>query len=128
MDEFIIQLPEVIKNKITSYLYFSDEVSNKIKIVNNMICYYDNYIFAEFKKVFVYRILTLYFRLTKFIKLNPSIYHKINHYMNPYLNSIYPDPNPKFDLQTLTHIEKVIKHMNIVQKQRAYNYIMFHKF
>ena len=46
--------------------------------------------------------------------------------MNPYLNSIYP--HPKFDLQTLTHIEKVIKHMNIVQKQRAYNYIMFHKF
>ena len=128
MNEFIIQLPEVIKNKITSYLYFSDEVSNKIKIVNHIIQYYDSYLFAEFRKIFVHQILILYFRLTKFIKLNPSIYHKINHYMNPYLNSIYPDPNPKFDLQTLTHIEKVIKHMNIVQKQRAYNYIMFDKF
>ena len=126
MDEFIIQLPEVIKNKITSYLYFSDEVSNKIKIVNHMIQYYDSYLFAEFRKIFIHRILILYFRLTKFIKLNPSIYHKINHYMNPYLKIIYPDP--KFDLQTLIHIEKIIKHMNIVQKQRAYNYIMFDKF
>ena len=50
---------------------------------------------------------------------------KINQYMNPFLKSIYPDY--RFELQTLEHIENVIKHMNIVEKQKAYNYIMFYK-
>ena len=126
MNESIIQLPNVIQNKILSYLYFSDEVGKQMKIVNKIIINYDYYLIKELREVFIHRILTLYFRMSKFIKLNPHIYSKINKYTNPILKSIYPDS--KFDLDTLKHVEKIFSYMNIIEKQKAYNYIMFDKF
>ena len=125
MNNHIIHLPKTIQDKIISYLYFSDEVANQIKIVNKIITHYDYYLIKELREVFIHRIITLYFRLSKFINLHPHINDKINQYMNPFLKSIYPDY--RFELQTLEHIENVIKHMNIVEKQKMYNYIMFYK-
>jgi len=125
MNEYIIQLPKVIQNKILSYLYFSDVVGKQMRIVNKIITHYDYYLIKELREVFIHRVLTLYFRLTKFIKSNPHIYSKINKYTNPILKSIFPDS--KFDLDTLKHIEKVMAYMNIIEKQKAYNYIMFYK-
>ena len=125
MNHRIIHLPKVIQDKIISYLYFSDEVANQIKIVNKIITHYDYYLIKELREVFIHRILTLYFRLSKFINLHPHINDKINQYMNPFLKSIYPDY--RFELQILEHIENVIKDMNILEKQKAYNYIMFYK-
>lgn len=124
MNKYIIQIPKVIQNKILSYLYFSDKVANQMKIVNKIIINYDYYLMKELREVFIHRILTLYFRLTKFIKLNPHIYSKINKCTNPVLKSIYP--SSIFELDTLKHVEKVFAYMNIVEKQKAYNYIMFY--
>ena len=122
MDKHIIYLPQCIKEKILSYIYFTKEVGEKMIVINKMILYYDHYLFQEIRKVFLNRVLILYYRITTFIKNNLILMKKINNKMSPFLKSVYPDS--KFDNQTFEHVRKLFHCMNIIEKQKAYTFIM----
>ena len=77
MDERVQTLPLNLQEHIQSYLYFSEHVAKKMKVVNYMIERYVSFLMDEFKYVFHNRVATLYFRLMKFLYKNRNIYEKV---------------------------------------------------
>ena len=77
MDERVQTLPLNVQEHIQSYLYFSEHVAKKMKVVNYMIERYVSFLMDEFKYVFHNRVATLYFRLMKFLYKNRNIYEKV---------------------------------------------------
>ena len=66
MEKYLIELPEDIKCKIQSYLYFSDEKSNNIKLINFLIKNHNNSVFTYLYIKFTQRYDVLNKRIFKF--------------------------------------------------------------
>ena len=108
---YVNELPEELKRKIQSYLYFSDRVSKSMRIVNYTILQYDILLWNEIKQVFQCRLHTLYFRLRRFMEQRQWEEEDLG-------EIIFPN-----DIET--YVQRLFKSWNICKKQGAYNYIMF---
>lgn len=121
MDERVQTLPLNVQEHIQSYLYFSEHVAKKMKVVNYMIEHYVSFLMDEFKYVFHTRVATLYFRMMKFLYKNMAIYVKVKQNIHSHV-----EPLEEYGTHTIyEHIENIMNTMNIVENQRAYNEIMF---
>lgn len=108
---YVKHLPEVVKQVIQSYLYFSDPVSRQMRIVNYTILHYDKFLWDEISAIFHNRMFTLYFRITLFLENNLHQYNK------KFL--------PITDDAIKKYVQNLFLHFNVIEKQKAYNYIMF---
>ncbi len=108
---YVNELPEELKRKIQSYLYFSDRVSKHVRIINYTILQYDILLWNEIKQVFQCRLHTLYFRLRRFMDHRQWEEEDLGEVISP--NDIE------------TYVQRLFKSWNICKKQGAYNYIMF---
>tara|TARA_B110000003_G_scaffold264913_1_gene290190 strand:+ start:1102 stop:1479 length:378 start_codon:yes stop_codon:yes gene_type:complete len=121
MDERVQTLPLNVQEHIQSYLYFSEHVAKKMKVVNYMIERYVSFLMDEFKYVFHNRVATLYFRLMKFLYKNRNIYEKVKKNIHSHV-----EPLEEYGTHVIyEHIENIMNTMNIIENQRAYNEIMF---
>lgn len=104
-------LPNEIQMKIQGYLYFSDKVATQMIIINGIIKNYDMYLWREIERIFRLRLLDLYIRLNCFVLKNDNILEKVR----PFIHTNY----------TLKeYIQTIIKHVNIIEKQNIYKFIM----
>ena len=121
MDERVQTLPLNVQEHIQSYLYFSEHVAKKMKVVNYMIERYVSFLMDEFKYIFHNRVATLYFRLMKFLYKNRNIYEKVKKNIHSHV-----EPLEEYGTHVIyEHIENIMNTMNIIENQRAYNEIMF---
>lgn len=109
-------LPKDIQMKIQNYLYFSDEVATQMVIINGIIKNYDMYLWREIERIFRLKMLDLYIRLNYFIFKNNKILEKVR----PYIHDNYA----VHKLHLKEYIKNIIKHVNIIEKQKIYNFIM----
>ena len=116
-------LPNEVQRKIQSYLYFSYETSKSIQIVNYIIKNYSSILMKEFTSVFFDRYSTLYYRLIQFLMINPDIKTHVERSINPYIYEFLYQPFQ--DDVVLKQVKNIIQKMSMIQKQKAYNYIMF---
>ena len=116
-------LPNEVQRKIQSYLYFSYETSKSIQIVNYIIKNYSSILMKEFTSVFFDRYSTLYYRLIQFLMINQDIKTHVERSINPYMYEFLYQPFQ--DDVVLKQVKNIIQKMSMIQKQKAYNYIMF---
>lgn len=117
MEKYLIELPEDIKNKIQSYLYFSDEISKDIKLINFVITNHNNSIFIYLLLHFTQRYNILNKRIFKFFIMEEhnNIYEKINKKININFE----------DYNNLNQTEDIIKSLSYYELNKLYNHIMF---
>ena len=118
--KFIQELPEDIKIKISSYLYYSSDKAKHIKIVNGIVKNYSYYLLREMKILYNQDIKLLLLRLVLFIYTNPNISYKQEMY-NKYILNNFNYENKK---NMIYLIEKLMNTMNIIEKQKAYKFIV----
>lgn len=107
----VSELPHNIQMHIQSYLYFSKEVAEQMRVVNYIIKNYDDLLWKEIKRIFHHDMNKLYTRFMQYMYTNETFF-----FTSYYCNSIDSEEQ----------VMCIIQHMNIIEKQKAYNYIMFH--
>ena len=117
MEKYLIELPEDIKCKIQSYLYFSDEKSNNIKLINFLIKNHNNSIFTYLYIKFAQRCDVLNKRIFKFfiIEENNKIYEKIKKQIIINFDDYY----------NIKQTEKIIKSLSYYDLNKLFDYVMF---
>ena len=119
MINFVIDLPEEIKIKISSYLYFSNENAKYMRIVNGIVNNYSFYLLREMKILYENNIDTLLLRLLLFIYTSPNIIFKQQNYNSQFYDEYYQENiNSK-----LLFIASLMNNMNIIENQKAYKFV-----
>ena len=111
IQKHIYKLPHHLQMHIQSYLYFSKDVADQMKIVNHIIKNYDILLWREFKRIFHKNMTTLYSKFITYIFITDSIFHKV--------------VEIKFYNNICEYMFRVLKQLNIIEKQKLYNSIMF---
>lgn len=119
MINFVIDLPEEIKIKISSYLYFSNENAKYMTIVNGIVNNYSFYLLREMKILYENNIDVLLLRLLLFIYTSPNIIFKQQKYNSQFYNEYYHENISS----KLLFIESLMNNMNVIENQKAYKFV-----
>jgi len=119
METIIINLPNEIKTKISSYLYFPHDYYSDFKQVLYIIKNHKELLKEELLIRFVDRLEILNYRMLKFFILPKNYFLCEKVEMNYKLD---------FDVNNnLDQINYVLDNLNMIECYKLYNYIMFSK-
>lgn len=109
----INKLPNEIKIKITSYLYYSYPKSKIIFIINKII---NNYSYYFLKEIYNNKTISdINYYILKYYLYDKINYKKYNINFDTNIN----------DIEKKTQIDNIFKSLTPINIQKLYNYIMF---
>lgn len=111
----LINLPYEIKEKIQSYLYFSQETYEKLKPIHFIINNNNNTIWNYLYIHFYIRQELLNKLVFRYLIYNENIYLKLNNHIKIHFNHLHD----------IVQTERIIKSLSYFELKDIYHYIMY---